>query len=207
MQQRTPSLYVLALAGMIACGNPGSKKGISPEELDSVQAAYHNELAAVTAKRNMLSAGDLIALSGCRDLNCIERYMKNLSPDFIYLKKGEWAAQQHITLADTSGNELTFPASTFYVDINPQASWRAAHTVHTKEQGDSLLSGFKSLGFQLAGEGYYLGLKSKQQRYISEKYPGTSLYITATFRPWGLKGLYANKITWPCYVFEAYEDQ
>ncbi|WP_018630978.1 hypothetical protein [Niabella aurantiaca] len=207
MQQLTQSLCFLALTGMIACGNPTSKKGIDPEALDSVQAQHNKELAAATAKRNTLRAGELIALAGCKDLNCIEQYMKNLSPDFIYLRKGEWAAQQRITIADTSGNELTLPASTFYVDTNPQASWRAAHTVHTKEQGERLLDEFKSFGFQLAGEGYYLGLKSKQQQYISGKYPGISLYLTATFRPWGLKGLYENNVTWPCYVFEAYEDQ
>jgi len=204
MQQLNRLFCFLALSGMVACGNPTSRKGVSPDELDEVQAQYQHELEAATAKRDMLTAAEIMALSDCKDLDCVQQYMKNLSPDFVYAKKGEWAAQRHISIKDTSGSELTLPASTFYVDVNPQASWRAAHTVHTREQGDSLLNEFKNLGFRLAGEGYYLGIKSKQQRYISEQYRGKNLYITATFSPWGFKGLYQNKVTWPCYVFEVY---
>jgi hypothetical protein len=133
--------------------------------------------------------------------------MKDLSPDFIHGKKGEFYAGRRSMVIDTAGVELTMPPSTFYVDTNPQADWRAAHTVHTRALGDTLYNQFIKLGFEFVDDGYYLGIKSKQQRYASKRYPGKSLYITATFNPWGFKGLYENKVTWPCYMFEIYRDE
>ncbi|MBS1754963.1 MAG: hypothetical protein KF741_02825 [Ferruginibacter sp.] len=200
-------LWVTVLLCISACSNPTNKRAVGLDELENIQAEDKKQMEEVGPKRGMLTAVELIDLSNCADLSCIQLFMKPLSTDFVYGKKGEFYAAQNITIKDTSGTELTMPASTFYIDVNPQASWRAAHTVHLKEQGDSLLNEFKKLGFHLVDEGYYLGLKSKQQRWVSEKYPGKSLYVTATFKPWYFKGLYENKTTWPCYVFEVYNNQ
>lgn len=194
------SLFIILL-GMIACSNPTNKRAVSLDELDSIQAQDKTVLESFTPRRGMLTANEIIELSDCDNLPCIQLYMKNLSRDFVYGQKGEYYAAQHISLADTAGNKLTLPASTFYVEVNPQATWRAAHTVHTKEQCDSLLQEFSVLDFQLAD-----GMKSNERRYVSKKYVGKTLYVRETFRPWYMKGLYDNKVTWPCYVFEVYKD-
>lgn len=125
------------------------------------------------------------------------------SNDFIHATKGEFAALHRSTVTDTAGHELIMPLSTLYIDVNPQASWRMAHTLHRKDQADLLLEDFSSLGFIYSDSGYYLGIKSKQARYLSPNYPGKTLYVTSTFQPWRLKGLYKN-VTWPCFVFEVY---
>ena len=200
------SLFGMSLLSMVSCGNPTNKRAVNLEELDSIQAQDRAVLETFVPRRDMLTAAEIIDVADCDNLSCIQLYMKNLSRDFVYGQKGEYYAAQRIRIKDTAGTELTLPASTFYVDVNPQAAWRAAHTVHTKEQRDSLLKEFENLDFQLADEGYYIGIKSKQQRYISKKYAGKSLYVTATFQPWYMKGLYENKVTWPCYVFEIYKD-
>jgi hypothetical protein len=201
------SLFVIFLLGMGSCSNPTNKRAVSLDELDSIQAQDKAVLETFVPRRGMLTAAEMIDVAGCDNLPCIQLYMKNLSRDFVYGQKGEYYAAQRVRIKDTAGTELTLPASTFYVDVNPQATWRAAHVVHTEEQRDSLLNEFKALDFQLVDEGDYGGIKSKRQRYVSKKYAGKSLYVSETFRPWYMKGLYDNKVTWPCYVFEVYKDQ
>lgn len=97
------------------------------------------------------------------------------------------------------------PLSTIYVDVNPQASWRMAHTLHRVEPGNQLMEEFKQMGFSFADSGYYRGLKMKRARFISDQYPGKVLYVGSTYQPWNLKGLYRN-VTWPCYMFEMYTE-
>ncbi len=198
---------VLFLFFLAACSSPSNKRAVSIDELEKVQAEDEKELKAVAATRDALTAIELIELADCNTLSCIQLFMKDRSPDFFYAKKGEYAAQHRSVVMDTTDAELIMPLSTFYVDVNPQASWRAAHTLHKKELGDKLFDEFTQLGFKLVDSGYYLGIKSKQQRYVSEKYPGKSLYVTITYEPWYFKGLYGNKVTWPCFVFEVYTDQ
>lgn len=191
---------------IIACSSPSNERAISLDKLEEVQDADEKEAKAFTATRDIMTAKELIALAECKDIACVEYYMKNLSPDFFYAHKGQYAAQHRSAITDTAGNEIVIPLSTFYVDVNPQASWRAAHTIHKKEAADQLLTEFVQLGFQLADSGYFSGITGRQ-RYISEKYPGKSLYMSVTFQPWYFKGLYENKVTWPCYVFEVYNDK
>lgn len=207
MRRIFQSLLFVLLLGMMACSNPTNKRAVNLDELDSIEAQDKKVLESFTPRRGMLTAVELIDLADCADLPCIQLYMKNLSRDFLYGEKGQYYAAQRINLEDTAGNKLTLPASTFYIEFNPQATWRAAHTVHTKEQYDSLLNEFTNMDFGLTDEGYYLGIRSKQQRYVSNKYPGKSLYVTTTFQPWYMKGLYENKVSWACYVFEVYRDR
>ncbi len=198
-----PAVLAIWLA---ACSSPANKRAVSLDELEKVQEEDEKELKRFTANRDALTALELIELANCNDLACVQLFMKGVSPDFYHAQKGEFAAQHRSTIVDTAGNELVMPVSTFYVETSPQASWRAAHTIHKKDQGDKLLQEFQLLGFKLVDSGYYLGIKSIQQRYVSDKYPGKSLYITATYEPWYRKGLYNRAVTWPCYMFEVYKD-
>jgi len=193
LKQPLPFLLLLYVMG---CGNPLDKQ-------EALQA--EKELEEYIARPDALTAVELIELADCNDLACVQLFMKDLS-GFFHGKKGEFSAGLGSIVIDTAGIELIMPLSTFYVDVNPQASWRAAHTIHTKALADTLYNEFKQLGFEFVEEGRYLGIKSKQQRYVSPNYPGKSLYITTTFNPWYFKGLYENKVTWPCYVFEVYVD-
>lgn len=181
------------------------RKERSPE----IEIAHEDvsQINAATATRDALTATELIELADCGSLQCVQLYMKDRSPDFVHASKGEFAAQRRSVVTDTAGNELVMPLSTFYIDINPQANWRAAHTIHKKELGDKLLEEFKQLGFQLVDSDYYLGIRNKQYRYVSSAYPGKSLYVTSTYEPWYRKGLYNTKVTWPCFVFEVYRDK
>jgi len=199
--------YTAIILLITACGSPPNKRALSLDELEKAQAEDEKEIEAVTATRDALTTVELIELADCSSLNCVQLFMKSLSPDFFYAQKGEFAAQHRSTVIDTAGNELVMPLSTFYVDTNPQAGWRAVHTIHKREIGNRLLEEFQLLGFQLVDSGYYLGIKSMQQRYSSTKYPGKSLYVTATYEPWYRKGLYDRSVTWPCYLFEVYNDQ
>jgi len=200
-------LHLVISMGILSCSNPTDKRAVTLEELEAQQAEDKREWEKYTPKRDILTAVELIDLADCNTLSCVQLFMKNLSPDFFQGRKGEFSSGHRSTVIDTAGIELTMPLSTFYIDVNPQANWRAAHTVHTKALGDALHNEFMQLGFEFVEEGYFLGIKSKQQRYVSRNYPGKSLYITATFNPWGFKGLYENKVTWPCYVFEMYKDE
>ncbi len=193
------SLLALALFGIIACSNPTNKRAVSLDELENIHDQDKLTREELLPQRDRLSATELIELAKCNSISCVQLFMKNFSRDFINATKGEFYAAKRITIKDTGGKELTLPASTYYIDANPQASWRAAFTVHTKEMGDSLLNEFKELGFQLATE---KNTKSNEYYYMSEKYPEIELMIKATFRPWNMKGLYENKVTWICYVFE-----
>jgi hypothetical protein len=191
---------------IFSCSSPSNERAVSIDELDKVQAAEKAEMDAVRPTRPVLTAVELVELADCGDLPCIQLYMKDRNRDFIHAKKGEFASQMLATVKDTSGAALQMPFSTFYVATEPQASWRAAHTIHDEELGNKLFAEFHQLGFKLVDSGNFLGLKNIQQRFASDKYPGKNLYVTSTFAPWYLKGLYNRKVTWPCYVFEVYKN-
>ncbi|GAB2808810.1 hypothetical protein [Ferruginibacter profundus] len=198
--------FLIVLFGLTACANPTNKRAVSIDELDSIQAEDRSTLEQLAPKQDMLNAAALVQLAECNDLSCVQLFMKNHTTDFVQGYKGEFNAAKSITIRDSSGNELTMPASTFYVDVNPQASWRTAHTVHTKKMADSLLNEFKELGFEPVDKDHLPAIDSKD-RYVSERYPGTSLYVTPSFHPWYFKGLYKDSVTWLCYIFEVYKSK
>ncbi len=205
-------LYAAGVVGSIfllySCSSPANRRAVDTDELEKVQAVDSAEQQQYTPKRDALSATELIELADCGNLPCVQLYMKDRGQDFVHARKGEFAALHRSIVTDTAGNELVMTLSTLYADVNPQASWRLAHTLHRKETGDRLLGEFQQLGFVFVDSGYFIGggLKGRQARFHSLKYPDKNLYITATYHPWYMKGLYNNKVTWPCYVFEVYKD-
>lgn len=194
---------------LCSCSSPSNKRAIDTDELEKVQAADRAEQEQYAPKRDALSAVELIELADCGNLPCVQLYMKDRDRDFVHATKGEFAALHRSAVTDTTGTELVIPLSTLYADVNPQATWRLAHTLHRKETGNRLLGEFQQLGFVFVDSGYFIagGLKGKQAHFTSPKYPDKNLYITATYHPWYRKGLYSNKVTWPCYVFEVYNEQ
>jgi len=205
-------LFVLFIAGGVyyyiyyASGSPNNQQAVSMDELEALQSEDAELLEEYAPARDVLNPKELIDLAGCASVECVQLYMKDKTRDFIYAKKGEYAAKRRTAVPDTSGHELIIPVSTYYVEIYPQTSWKAVHTIHSKTLSDSLLKEFEHIGFQFAGKRYYADVQAEGYRYVSEKYPGISLYVTATFNPWGLRGLYVNKVNWPCYMFEVYRD-
>ena len=192
----------------ISCSSPSNRRAADLNDLEKIQSTDSAELAQSAPKRNALTAIELIELADCPSLPCVQLYMKERAADFVHAQKGEFASQYRTTVTDTAGKELVMPLSTLYADVNPQATWRLAHTLHQKEPGNKLLEDFHTLGFTFADSGYYIagGLKGKQARFVSPQYLGKSLYVTATFKPWYFKGLYGRAVTWPCYVFEVYNN-
>lgn len=198
-----PGLFLIhALWILYACGSSSNERAISIGELDKVQSGDARDAPAAPV-RDALNATEFMALADCHDLPCVQRFMKDYSLDFLHSGKGEFAAVHRSVVIDTGGNELIMPLSTIYVDVNPQANWRMAHTLHRLELGNQLLNEFLAMGFELIDSGYYRGLGVKRARFTSDQYPGRVLYVASTYQPWNLKGLY-RKVTWPCYVFEMY---
>jgi hypothetical protein len=193
---------VLMLLGLCACSSPSNDRAIDSKDLEKVQAAEAQNAPAGPV-RDALTASELIALADCDNLACVQLFMKDHNSDFVHASRGEFAALHRSLVKDTSGRELIMPLSTLYADVNPQASWRLAHTLHKRELSSQLLDEFYSLGFTLIDSGYYRGIRGKQARFASAQYPDKILYTSLTFQPWYWKGLY-KKVTWPCYVFEVY---
>lgn len=200
-----PACFICIL---FACSSPSNRRAVSTDELEKVQAADSAAQSRYSPLRDALSATELIALADCSDLPCVQLYMKERDRDFVHAVKGQFAALHRSGVTDTAGHKLVMPLSTLYADVNPQACWRLAHTLHRKETAKQLLAEFQQIGFAFADSGYYVGggLKGKQARFSSPSWPGKTLYVTATFHPWYMKGLYSGKVTWPCYVFEVYKD-
>jgi len=178
---------------------------VSPGELEATRSGDLKDLPPAPSK-DALSAGEFMSLAACIDLPCVQQFMKNHSTDFLHAGKGEFASRHRALVIDTAGNELIMPLSTIYVDVNPQAGWRLAHTLHRIEHCTQLMEEFRKMGFAFVDSGYYRGIKMKRARYISALYPGKVLYTCSTFQPWNLKGLY-RRVTWSCYVFEMYLEE
>ncbi|MCF3110827.1 hypothetical protein LL912_18730 [Niabella sp. CC-SYL272] len=199
-------IYACSVA-LSSCASPSNRRRADAGDLEKVQKADRAALEPYTPQRDVLTAIELIELADCRSLPCVQLFMKARDRDFVHASKGEFAALHRSAVADTEGKELVMPLSTFYVATEPQASWRAAHTVHQQVQANQLAAEFDSLQFTLFDSAYYLGLPDIQKHYTSPLFPDKHLYITATYQPWYRKGLYENKITWPCYIFEVYDRQ
>lgn len=198
-------IFVLVICGLVACRSSSNKRAINLDDLERVQAEDLQQMPA-GPRRDALTAQEMLALAACKNLPCVQLFMKDLSADFLHAQKGEFVALHRSMIVDTSGNQILIPLSTLYVDVAPYASWRIAHTLHHIDIGNHLLSDFHQLGFALVDSGYYRGINRKQARFRSPQFPGTTLYVSSTYSPWYLKGLYMT-VTWPCFVFEVYHDE
>lgn len=151
--------------------------------------------------KNLLSATELIELSACHDLPCVQLFMKDMRDDFVHAKPGEFANLNQVVVTDTTGDSLAMPMSTFYVTVDAGADWRMAHTLHHKTLSDQLLQEFAAEQFILSDSVYSRKNSGYHYHYRSDRYPGLVLSHIKTFEPWRARGLYYT-VTWPCYVFE-----
>ena len=188
----------------ISCKSNSNKRAVNLEDLDKVTAA--EEQATPHSVRSILTATELIELSACTDLPCVQLFMKDRSTDFVHAKKGEFASQYRSAITDTSGNSFVGPMSTLYVAVDAGTDWRMAHTVHTKILSDQLLQEFAAAKFLLTDSVYSNKSAGFIYHYSSVEYPGLVLSQTKTFAPWRGRGLYYT-VTWPCYVFEVYNGE
>jgi hypothetical protein len=200
MKYILPSFSVIFICMLMsACKSNSNKRAVSLEDFDKATAA--EQQAAAVPLRSMLTAKEYIALSHCKDLPCVQLFMKDRSNDFVHAKKGEFASLYRSAVTDTSGNSLVIPMSTLYVTVDNGADWRMAHTVHTKALSDQLLKEFSAADFLLTDSVYSTKSGGFIYHYRSGQYQGLVLSHTMTFAPWRARGLYYT-VTWPCYVFE-----
>lgn len=183
-----------------ACKSNSHKRAVSLEDHKVTATEQHSTAGPV---RSILTATELIEMSACTDLPCVQLFMKDRSHDFVHAKKGEFASQYRSAVADTSGKSLVIPISTLYVTVDAGADWRMAHTVHTRALSDQLLQEFGALKFLLNDSVYNNKSAGFIYHYRAAQYPGLVLSQTKTFAPWRARGLYYT-VTWPCYVFELY---
>ena len=200
----TGGLLIMMLLLFGACGSNSNERSVNVEDLEKA-AAEDRQNAPPPPVRSALTATELMELAGCKDLACIQLYMKDRSSDFVHAKKGEFATLYRSVVADTSGKQLVMPMSTLYIATDPGATWRMAHTVHTEALSKALMEEFIAAKFVLADSSYNRYTKSSYYHYTSNLYPNLEMYHTKTFNPWTVKGLYV-KVTWPCFVFEVYEE-
>lgn len=196
--------FIMMLIIFAACGSNSNDRAVKVEDLEKA-AAEDRQDAPPAPSRSALSAKELMELAGCRDLACIQLYMKDRSSDFVHAKKGEFASLYRSAVADTTGQSLVMPMSTLYIATDPGATWRMAHTVHTAALSKVLMDEFTTAKFELTDSSYNRFTGSYYYHYNSKLYPKLNVYHTRTFNPWDRKGLYV-KVTWPCYVYEVYED-
>lgn len=151
--------------------------------------------------RGILTATELIELSACTDLLCVQLFMRDRSNDFFGSFKGDFTSFYRTAVTDTAGNSLGIAMSTLYVTVNAGEDWSMAHTVHTKALSDQLLQEFAVVKFMLTDSVYSNKSAGFKYHYSSAQYPGLVLSQTKTIVPWRRRGLYTT-VTWPCYVFE-----
>ena len=150
----------------------------------------------------ILSVNDLLELSAYKDLSGVKLYMKKRSESFIHAKKGEFVAFKNVTVADTSGKSIELTSSVLYVTTDPMADWRIAHIIHSPELNELFIKDLKENGYELSDSSNSYLMKAKSYSYDSKDDPGKRIVFTRTFLPWLLKGIYVNKVTWPCFVYE-----
>jgi hypothetical protein len=185
----------LLQVGMTSCGAGKTK---SQEGSDKEISDPENPVPATP----FLTAAQLIDLAVYKDLSGIQLFMKENAPGFVHGKKGEFASLQRTGVTDTAGVFFELPATTLYVSTDPQEDWRVAHTIHTDSLRNVLLTEFKAKQFVLSDSAYDKSMQAKTYIYQSVSLPDITLLYTTTFKPWPSKGLYVNRITWPCYVFQ-----
>lgn len=185
-----------------SCGSKSNKRAVDTAELDKImQEDAANTPAGPT--RSTLSSDDLMQLSRCENIPCIQLFMKEKSTHFFYTKKGEYTSLNRGMVIDSAGKELIIPFSTVYFSSEPQATWRIAQTVHKKDLSDQLLNEFMQKGFVLVDSFRYYATEAKCYQYTSPQYPRTALFYSPTYKPWYRKGLYLNS-SWLGYVFEVH---
>ncbi len=187
-----------------SCKSNANRRTVSLEDLDKVAAA--DQQATTGQVKSTLTATEFIDLSACKDLPCVQLFMKDRSSEFAHAKKGEFASLYRSAVMDTSGNSLVIPMSTLYVTVDAGADWRMAHIIHTGALSDQLLQEFTAAKFLLFDSLYSRKTAAFIYRYRSAQYPSLVLSQTKTFTPWHARGLYYT-VTWPCYVFELYASE
>ncbi len=197
-------LLALAMLALLvsSCKSKSNQRAIKEEDLDKVMQEDAAN-APAGPSRSTLSSDDLMQLSRCEDISCVQLFMKERSSDFFYTKKGEYTSLNRGMVADSAGKELIMPFSTIYFSSESQATWRIAQTVHKKDLSDQLLNEFMQKGFVLVDSFRYYATEAKCYQYISAQHPRTALYYSPTYKPWYGKGLYMNP-SWLSYVFEVH---
>lgn len=185
-----------------SCGSKSNKRAVDATDLDKVMQEEAAQNPAGPS-RSTLSGDDLMQLSKCEDISCVQLFMKERSGDFFYTKKGEYTSLNRGMVTDSAGKELMMPFSTIYFSSEPQATWRIAQTVHKKDLSDQLLNEFMQKGFVVVDSFRYYATEAKCYQYTSPQYPRTALFYSPTYKPWYMKGLYM-KPSWLGYVFEVH---
>ncbi len=184
-----------------SCGSKSDDKAAEMQDPGSTvnEEAQNNRSES---EISILSASELIDMSAYDNLSDIQLYMKEKSGSFIHAKKGEFASFSRMIVADTAGLEIELPSSTLYVTIDPMQDWRVAHTIHSDSLSRQLMGDFKEKQFVLVDSVYNSLRKAVSYSYESTKYPGKRMLYCKTYSPWSSTGIYVNKVTWPCFVYE-----
>lgn len=193
-------LSFLFFAGLLQIGvtSCGTGKTKPQEGSDKEISGTENPVPATP----FLTAAQLIEMAVYKDISGIQLFMKENAPGFVHGKKGEFASLQRTGVTDTAGVFFELPVTTLYVSTDPQEDWRVAHTINTDSLSNVLLNEFKGKQFVLADSAYDKSMQAKTYIYQSASLPDITLLHTTTFKPWPSKGIYVNRITWPCYVFQ-----
>lgn len=189
---------LLSINLFTACESNSNKRAVDAKDLDKV-IAEEKKQAPEGPQKSALTATEFIALYGCKDLPCVQLFMKEHSRDFVHAQKGEFASLYRSAVTDTAGRQLVMPLSTLYVNTDPGAEWRMKHTLHSQALNEQLLREFAKAKFSLSDS--VVRRPAVAYHYRSILYPGLVLTHSKTFSPWGVKGLYKN-VSWQCYVFE-----
>ena len=193
-------MTIVLLMILSSCGSKSNNRAVKEDDLDGIMQE-EDANAAATPARSILGASDLIQLSNCNAISCVQLFMKEKTLDFFYAKKGEYYSNNRGAIVDSSGSERIMAFSTLYFASEPGATWRIAHIIHKKELAEALLDDFIKEGFIPADSVRYYATHAISYRYISERFPGIVLYYSPTYTPWYGKGLYVGS-NWECYVFE-----
>ncbi len=195
-----PILFFASLFTLFSsCESNSNKRAVDAKDLDKV-IAEEKKQAPEGPQKSALTATEFIALYGCKDLPCVQLFMKEHSRDFVHAQKGEFASVYRTAVADTAGKQLVMPLSTVYVSVDPGAEWRMKHTLHSPALNEQMLREFAKAKFSL--EDSVVKAAAVAYHYRSTLYPGLVLTHTKTFQPWRARGLYNRPVTWQCYVFE-----
>lgn len=176
---------------LLACKGNTNKEAISDVTKNTIEQS-----------NGILSVNDLLELSAFKDLTGVQLYMKKRSESFIHAKKGEFIAFRTVAVTDTAGKNIELTASVLYIATDPMADWRIAHIIHSPELSEAFLNELKGNGYELSDSSNSYLMKAKSYYFDSKDYPGKRVVFTRTFLPWLSKGIYVNKATWPCFVYE-----
>ena len=176
---------------LLACKGNTNKEAISDVTKNTIEQS-----------NGILSVNDLLELSAFKDLTGVQLYMKKRSESFIHAKKGEFIAFRNVAVTDTAGKNIELTASVLYIATDPMADWRIAHIIHSPELSEAFLNELKGNGYELSDSSNSYLMKAKSYYFDSKDYPGKRVVFTRTFLPWLSKGIYVNKATWPCFVYE-----